>query len=66
MNRYLAENPHMLLGETRYRGYTRVDLTRERWTADLRVVESVQTPDAPCATLATFVVEDGKPGPLKA
>jgi alkaline phosphatase D len=66
MNEYLPDNPHMLLGESRYRGYTRVDLTPQRCSADLRVLETVQRRDAPCSTLATYVVEDGRPGPLKA
>ena len=30
---------------------------------DLRAMESVQRRDAACSTLATFVVEDGRPGP---
>jgi alkaline phosphatase D len=66
MNQYLPDNPHILLGESRYRGYTRVDLRRERWTADLRIMETVQRRDASCSTLATYVVEDGKPGPVRA
>jgi alkaline phosphatase D len=66
MNQYLPENPHLLLGETRYRGYTRVEITPQRWTADLRIMETVRRRDAPCSTLATYVVEDGRPGPLKA
>jgi hypothetical protein len=33
---------------------------------DLRAVESVQRRETPCSTLASFVVEDGKPGPLRA
>jgi alkaline phosphatase D len=44
----------------------RVELTPRRWSADLRAMENVQKRDAPCSTLATFVVEDGRPGPLKA
>jgi alkaline phosphatase D len=66
MNRYLPDNPHILLGDSRYRGYTRVEITPQRWTADLRIMESVQSRGAACSTLATYVVEDGKPGPLKA
>jgi alkaline phosphatase D len=61
-----AINPHVLLAEGRYRGYTRVDLTPQRMQVDLRAMESVQTREAACSTLASFVVEDGKPGPLKA
>jgi alkaline phosphatase D len=66
MNQYLPDNPHILLGESRYRGYTRVEIAPKRWTADLRVMETVQRRDAPCSTLATYVVEDGKPGPVRA
>jgi alkaline phosphatase D len=63
---FLPDNPHFLMTDSRYRGYTRVEITPARWVADLRALESVQRRDAPCSTLATFVVEDGKPGPLKA
>jgi alkaline phosphatase D len=66
MDRYLPDNPHILLGDSRFRGYTRVEVTPQRWTADLRIMETVQRRDAPCSTLATYVVEDGKPGPVRA
>ena len=59
-------NPHVLLAEARYRGYTRVDVTPKRMQVDLRAMESVQTREAACSTLASFVVEDGKPGPVRA
>jgi alkaline phosphatase D len=59
-------NPHILLAESRFRGYTRVDVTRKQMQVDLRGMETVQRRDAPCRTLASFVVEDGKPGPVKA
>jgi alkaline phosphatase D len=63
---YLPDNPHFLMTDSRYRGYTRVELTPGRWVADLRIMETVQTRDAPCSTLASYVVENGRPGPLKA
>src|SRR5688572_11376431 len=66
MNEYLPDNPHLLYADSRYRGYTRVDITPQRWTADLRGMASVQDRNASCSTIATYVVEDGKPGPLKA
>jgi alkaline phosphatase D len=66
LSRYLPDNPHILLADSRYRGYVRVELTRSRWAADLRIMETVQRADAPCGTLASYVVEDGKAGPLKA
>jgi alkaline phosphatase D len=62
----LPDNPHMKLVESRYRGYVRVELTPARWTADLRAMETVARADAGCSTLASFVVEDGRPGPQRA
>ncbi|HET9734454.1 MAG TPA: alkaline phosphatase D family protein, partial [Burkholderiales bacterium] len=66
LNQYLPDNPHMKLMDSRYRGYTRVEVTPGRMQVDLRAMESVQSRDATCHTLATFVVEDGKAGPQRA
>jgi alkaline phosphatase D len=66
MNELLPDNPHMLLADSRYRGYVRVEVTPKLWRADLRAMETVRTRDAACRTLASFVVEDGKPGPIPA
>ncbi len=57
------DNPHVLYSEARYRGYVRVEVTPKRLSADLRGMESVQSRDASCTTVASFVVEDGIPGP---
>jgi alkaline phosphatase D len=65
LNQYLPDNPHMLLADSRFRGYARAEVGPRRMQVDLRAMESVQRRDAPCSTLATFVVEDGTPGPLK-
>jgi alkaline phosphatase D len=65
LDRFRPDNPHILLADSRYRGYVRVEVTPKRWLADLRAMDSVQTRDAACNTLASFVVEDGTPGPLK-
>jgi alkaline phosphatase D len=62
----LADNPHMTYSDGRYRGYIRFELSRERLRADLRAMESVQKREADCSTLASFAVEDGKPGALRA
>ena len=59
-------NPHLLLAESRYRGYVRAEVTPKRMQVDLRAMESVQTRDAACSTLTSFVVEDGRPGPVRA
>jgi hypothetical protein len=55
--------------DSRTRGYVRVELTPQRWSADPRAMQTVQKRDMPCSTLATFVVEVvevGRPGPLPA
>jgi alkaline phosphatase D len=55
----------MTYSDSRYRGYARFDLLRERLGADLRAMESVQKREAACNTLASFAVEDGRPGAVK-
>ena len=45
------------------RSYVRVEIEPKQLTADLRAMESVRTADAACSTLASFFVEDGRPGP---
>ena len=66
LNQLLPDNPHFKLMDSRYRGYLRVEVTPGRMRADLRAMELVQSREAACNTLATFVVEDGKPGPQRA
>jgi alkaline phosphatase D len=66
LNQYLPDNPHILLAESRSRGYTRVDVSPGRMQVDLRGMESVQRRDASCRTLASFVVDNGIPGPVRA
>ena len=61
----LPDNPHMKLVDSRYRGYVRAELTAQRLRVDLRAMESVTNPDAGCSTLASFIVEDGRPGARK-
>jgi alkaline phosphatase D len=63
---YLPDNPHILLADSRYRGYVRVEVTPERFLADLRAMETVQDPNGDCNTLASYAVESGRPGPIKA
>jgi alkaline phosphatase D len=63
---YLADNPHVRFFESRWRGYLRCVADHRRWRTDLRVVQTVQRPGAPIRTLASFMVEDGRPGPQRA
>ena len=66
LDRYRPDNPHMLLVDSRYRGYVRADITPQRMAVDLRAMDSVATRDAACTTLGSYVVENGRPGPQRA
>jgi len=57
-----GENPHIKFGDSTRRGYTTVELSGKACVARLRAVKSVADAAAPVSTLATFVVEDGRPG----
>jgi alkaline phosphatase D len=59
---YLPENPHVRFYEGERRGYVRCEVTPTAWRSDYQMLESATTPDAPISTLASFVVEDGRPG----
>ncbi len=65
VNRLLPDNPHVKFADSRHRGYTRLELTPEKLQVDLRAMESVGQRDANCSTLASFVVENGRPGAQK-
>jgi alkaline phosphatase D len=55
-------NPHIKYFEGDRRGYVRCTITPESWQTDLRMVTTVSRPDAPVYTLASFQVDDRKPG----
>ncbi|QEH39048.1 Alkaline phosphatase D precursor [Aquisphaera giovannonii] len=57
----LAANPCVRF-HNRQRGYVRCTVTPRTWTSDYRIVEDVTSPGAPARTLASFVVEAGRPG----
>lgn len=58
----VAHNPATIYGEPRYRGWTRLDLSDERLTADCMALDDVYDRDSAARVLASFVVEDGRPG----
>ena len=62
MDALRGENPHLRLANGARRGYVRVDVTPQRLSAELRTMRTVTQPRAEVDTLATFVVEDGRPG----
>ncbi len=45
-----------------HRGYVLCEVTPESWRADFRVMDNVTDQDAAATTLASFVVNDGRPG----
>ena len=57
----LAENPHIRYGSGK-RGYMTMELTPERCTAAMRGLANEKHADSAISTLATFVVENGRPG----
>ncbi len=62
----LADNAHIRFVNVTRRGYVRMEATRERLRADLRVTRSITQPKSDVDTLASFVVEDGRPGATRA
>jgi len=60
-----AENPHIHFADARRRGYVVVDLTAKRATARLRGLDDEKDAASGLRTQATFVVEDGRPGPQR-
>ena len=57
----LAENPHIRYGNGA-RGYLTVELTGALCTTKVRGLASEKRADSPISTVATFVVENGRPG----
>jgi alkaline phosphatase D len=62
----MPDNAHVHFFDSRKRGYTCVDLERSKMTTRMRAVSDAHDPHAEISTLKTFVVEDGKPGPVEA
>jgi len=62
----LPDNPHMLYMNSLHRGYVRAEITPRLWRSDLRGMASVREREASCTTVASFVVEDGRAGPVRA
>ena len=60
-----AKNPFVKFFNSE-RGYVRCDVTADEWRSDYRTVPYITTPGAPCVTRATFVVENGQSGAVRA
>jgi alkaline phosphatase D len=61
-DRIVRENPHIVHGDSARRGYVVFDVTAERCTARLRVLEDVTDRHTGVVTAATFAIDAGRPG----
>jgi alkaline phosphatase D len=61
-DRWLPENPNVRLARGDERGYLRLTIAPEHLRADLVAVDDVAREDSACHVLASFDVENGKPG----
>jgi alkaline phosphatase D len=59
-------NPHLLHGDSSHRGYWLLDITAERCTSRLRLIDDPADRQAGVVTAATFVVDAGRPGVQRA
>ncbi len=57
----LTENPHIQFFNNQ-RGYVRCTVTPDSWQTDYLVLPYVSRANAPISTVASFVLENGKPG----
>lgn len=60
-----ALNPQVLYARCEERGYSLIEITPRAMTTELRAVKDPLKADSSVYSLAKFVVEDGKPGPVK-
>jgi len=56
----LAENPHFVFADAKFRGYGVVDFTAKQLTTTLRVVDNVRAKTTTPSNLAQFVVPAGR------
>ncbi len=61
----VAHNPQVLFARCEERGYSLVEITPQSMTTELRAVSNPLQADSSLYTLARFVVEDRRPGPVK-
>ncbi|MGP1628367.1 MAG: alkaline phosphatase D family protein [Giesbergeria sp.] len=61
----VRHNPHVLLARCGERGYGIAEITPRLWTTRLKVLDDPLRADSSTHTLANFVVERGRPGPIR-
>jgi alkaline phosphatase D len=63
---WMPDNPHIKFFESRRRGYVSVEVAPERLNVAMRVVSDATNPKATIGTLKSYVVENGRAGPVEA
>ncbi len=61
-DRYVADNPHIRYGRSDRRGFAMVKITPSALHVDFVGLDNVLRADSKASVLASFTVEDGKPG----
>jgi alkaline phosphatase D len=61
----VQHNPQIVFANSEKRGYGLVELTPRGAQTTLRVVDHIEHADSAVSTLASFAVEDGKPGVVR-
>jgi alkaline phosphatase D len=59
---WMDENPHIRFGNGTRRGYGMLELAPKRCVTRFRTLGDVTDPDTTVRTLASWTVEDGRPG----
>ncbi len=62
---YLSHNPHIKFGRSDKRGFMLIDITSKHSVVKFQALDDVHRADSGVATLADFVVEDGKAGVVR-
>ncbi|MGQ0620365.1 MAG: alkaline phosphatase D family protein [Panacagrimonas sp.] len=56
------DNPHVKFFDSTHRGYVLCELNPKHWRSDFRALDDVRDASTSVRTLASFVVESGRPG----
>lgn len=60
-DQYVAQNPHIRFGRSDCRGYAMMEMTPARMKVRFQALNDVHRANTGVSTIASFVVEDGKP-----
>lgn len=66
LRRAMARHPYMKLVDDTRRGWLSLDVGRMHTTAHLRTISDVQDPNASAGTLASFAIDQARPGAIRA